>query len=153
MVEIKEKPEFKVVGKEIETTVQECMTNNPHPKLWTDFMQHLSKIQNRVGNIFYGVSKEISKKDCNFTSMACVEVSDLGNIPEGLVGKTVPSSKYAVFEHKGKVEDLTKTYQRLYEKDLPASGLKQKDIWLEVYDDRFKENSEDSVMEIWVAVE
>jgi predicted transcriptional regulator YdeE len=36
---------------------------------------------------------------------------------------------------------------------MPATGLKQKSIWLEVYDERFKEDSEDSIMEIWVSVE
>jgi AraC family transcriptional regulator len=138
MVEVKERPEFKVVGIEITTTVQECMENNPHPKLWEDFMKRLPEIKNRKGNIFYGVSEEISKKDCNFTSLACVEVEDLETIPEGLKGKIVQASKYAVFEHKGKVEDLTKTYGKLYEEDMPKSGLKQKKIWLEVYDERFK---------------
>ncbi len=152
-MEIKEKGEFKVVGIEIKTNVQECIDNNPHPKLWGDFMERVGEIKNRVGEIYYGVSKEISKQECSFTSMACVEVSSLEDIPEGMVGKTVPASKYAVFEHKGKVEDLTKTYERLYEKDMPKTGLKQKDIWLEVYDDRFKVDSEDSVMEIWVSVE
>jgi AraC family transcriptional regulator len=152
-MEIKEKEEFKVVGLQITTTVQECISNNPHPKLWKDFLEKAEKIRNRVGNKSYGVSKEISKKECKFTSLACFEVDDLNNIPEGLTGMTVPKSKYAVFTHKGKLEDLTETYRKLYEEDMPKSGLKQKEIWMEVYDERYIHGSEDSIMEIWVAVE
>lgn len=152
-METKEKEEFKVVGLEITSSVQECIDNNPHPKLWEDFMKRVGEIKNKVGDIYYGYSKEISKKDCTFKSMACVEVSDLDNIPKGMTGVVVPASKYAVFEHKGKVEDLTDTYKKLYEEDMPATELKQKEVWLEVYDHRFRMDSDDSVMEIWVSVE
>ncbi len=153
MAETKEKGEFKVVGLEITSSVKECTENNPHPKLWEDFMKRAGEIKNRVGDIWYGVSEELSKDECTFASMACVEVSDLDNIPDGMTGKVVPASRYAVFEHKGKAQDLTATYGRIYEKDMPATGFKQKKIWLELYDERFKHDSDDSVMEIWISIE
>ena len=152
-MEIKQKDEFKVAGLQITTTVQECSSNNPHPKLWKDFLARIEEIRNRVGNKFYGVCKEISKHHCNFTSSACVEVNDLDNLPEGFVGMTIPKSRYAVFTHKGKVENLAETYRKIHEEEMPKSGLKQKEIWLEVYDERFKENSDDSIMEIWASIE
>ena len=152
-MEIKEKDEFMVVGLEIKSSVQECMKNNPHPKLWEDFMKRVDEIKNKKGDIVYGVSEEISKENCDFYSMACIEVEDLDNIPEGMKGKVVPKSRYAVFEHKGKANDLTETYRKIYEEGMPKSGLKQKKIWLEVYDDRYIHDSDDSLMEVWVSVE
>ena len=64
-MQIKQKGEFKVVGLEIKSSVQECIKNNPHPKLWEDFMKRVGEIKNRVGNMYYGYSKEISKKVLN----------------------------------------------------------------------------------------
>jgi len=152
-METKEIPELKVIGLEITTTVQECATNNPHPKLWRDFMKRVDEIKNRVGTNFYGICIETSKQECNFTSMACVEVEDLSSIPEGMVSKTVPASKYAIWTHKGKLDNLTDTYKELYEKTIPESGLKPKTIWLELYDERYKHDSEDSEFDICVQVE
>jgi len=152
-MEIKEKGEFKVVGLEIETTVQECMNNNPHTKLWEEFMKQVWKIKNRAGPEFYGVCISINEKECKFKSIACVEVSSLDNIPEGMVGEIVPASKYAVYEHKGKISGISDTYAKLYEEEMPKSGLKQKEVWLEVYDERYKHESDDSIMEIWCSVE
>ena len=40
--------------------------------------------------------------DCEggYMNMVCVEVSNLDNIPAGMVGKSVPRNRYAVFSHK-----------------------------------------------------
>ena len=152
-MEIKQRDSFKVVGLQITSSVQECIKDNPHPKLWDEFLKRIDEIKNRKGKTMYGVCEEVTKENCDFISIACVEVDNLENIPEGMVGKEVPASRYAIFEHKGKFTNLNDVYARLYEKDMPESGLKQKKIWLEVYDERFKHDSDDSIMEIWVSVE
>lgn len=148
-----EKESFRVVGISVPTSVQECIENNKIPKLWEDFMKRLGEIKNKVNEkIFYGLS--LVTGECSFNHIACVEVSSLDGVPEGMVGKEVPKAKYAVWTYKGKMPGLTEAYRWLYEEGMPKSGLKQKkDIWLEKYDERFKDDSDDSIMEIWIPVE
>ncbi|MFC1691585.1 GyrI-like domain-containing protein [Nanoarchaeota archaeon] len=150
-----EKPEFKIVGLEITTTVQECMGDKQRiTQLWKNFMSRLGEIKNQVnGKVHYGYSITISKKECSFRHIACVEVSEFEDVPEDMVKETVPASKYAVWTHKGDIKRIGETYGRLYEKDMPESGLMQKEFWFELYDDRFNENTEDSECDIYVAVE
>ncbi len=152
MVKRVARDEFKVIGLECHTSVQECSgPKNPAPKLWADFRKRLSEIKTRKSDKFYGVSCVTG--ECDFKYIVGVEVEDFKGIPANMVEAIVPAANYAVFEHKGTLKTLPKTYAKLYEKDMPATGLKQREFWLEVYDKRFKENSKDSVMEIWVAVE
>ena len=152
MVKTAEKEEFKVIGLECHTNVQECASgNSPAPKLWEDFLKRSGEIKNRKGKEFYGVSCVTG--ECSFKYIVGVVVGDFKDVPINMVEAIVPKSKYVIFEHKGTLKSLPETYRKLYEKDMPATGLKQKDVWLEVYDERFKMDSEDSVMEILVAVE
>lgn len=151
-MDVIEKGEMKVVGMEIDTSVQECIENNKCPGLWEDFMKRASEIKNRKDEkVCLGASKVTG--ECSFKYIACVEVTDFEDIPEGMVQWTIPASKYAVYTHKGKVINLSKTYAYLYEKVMPQSGLKQKDVWIEHYDERFKEDSDDSEMDILISVE
>ena len=152
---IKEKPEFKVVGIEIKSTVQECMTNNPFPALWEKFMTRIPEIKNRVNEKeFWGPSFEINKEECSFRSLASVEVSECNEdeIPEGMKCETIPTNKYAVFEFKGILKDLNEFYGKIMEY-MKEKGIKENGFWMEFYDGRFIPNSEDSVMEIWCSIE
>jgi AraC family transcriptional regulator len=150
---IKEKPEFKVVGMEITSTVQECMTNNPYPALWEKFMGRVHEIKNRVNEKeCWGPCFTISEKECSFRSLAAVEVSSCEDIPEGMKCETIPANKYAVFEYKGVLKDLNSFYGEIM-KYLEEKGLKENGFWTEFYDERFIPNSEDSMMEIWCGIE
>ncbi len=150
-MENKNRDEFKIIGLQIETSVQECKNDNKMPALWEEFIKRVPEISNRVGENFYGVSFKTG--ECEFRCIAAVEVSSLDELPEGMVGEIVPASKYLAFEHKGKLDKLNDTYGQIAEKEMPASGMKEKDVWLEVYDERFKLDSDDSIIEIWVSVE
>jgi AraC family transcriptional regulator len=62
--------------------------------------------------------------------------------------------KVAKFIHRGKLEGLKDTYGKIMNDWLPTAGLELE--WskptLEMYDERFKEDSDDSECEIWVPV-
>jgi AraC family transcriptional regulator len=147
------KPEIKLIGIECLTDVEECSgPNNPAKALWKKFMERLGEIKHRKGTLFYGAS--FVTGECSFRYMAAVEVENFEDIPEGMVKATAPPEKYAVWTHKGRLETLKNTYGYLYEKGMPESGLKQKkDFWLEMYDERFKEDSDDSEMDLYIPVE
>jgi AraC family transcriptional regulator len=146
-----ERENIKIVGIECHTTVEECMKDNKMPKLWKKFMATEKKIKNRVDGRYYGMC--IAEGECGFRYIAGVEVKDFNKIPKGFVKFEAPKSKYAVFTHKGNLDKLNETYGRIYEKDMPASKLKQKNIWFELYDERYKHDSDNSEFDIYCSVE
>jgi predicted transcriptional regulator YdeE len=148
--DLKEREEFKIIGIAIQTDVFKCKKDAF--TLWGHFMRRFSEIKDiKDPNVCYGLS--LVNGECSFKHIACVEVKKTDNIPRGMVSEIVPKSKYAVFEYKGLISQIGKMYADLYENIIPNSGLKQKKFWFERYDPRFKKESKDSVMEIWIAVE
>jgi AraC family transcriptional regulator len=150
---IQEKGEFKVVGIELISNVQECIKNNPYPALWQRFMPKASEIKNRVNEKeFFGPCFTISQDECSFRSLAAVEVSECEDVPEGMKCEKIPANKYAVFEYKGVLKDLNSFYAEISEY-MKEKGLKENGFWFEFYDERFIPDSEDSIMEVWCGIE
>ncbi|HRX66204.1 effector binding domain-containing protein, partial [Mesotoga sp.] len=79
---------------------------NNCPKLWRDFMERHTEIENVIstkescGLMCTGEEDFIDGK---FDYIASLAVSDLERIPEGMVGAEVPEATYAVFTHTGKL--------------------------------------------------
>jgi AraC family transcriptional regulator len=149
-IKTQKREEIKIVGLAMQTDVFKCQKDAP--KLWDKFMRtaKLIKKVKKIGE-YYGVA--LVNGECSFRYIAGVEVEDFDDVPDSMITYTIPSSKYAIFEHKGLLSKLGNTYADLYESVMPKSGLKQKKFWFEKYDDRFDKNSKDSVMELWIAVE
>jgi predicted transcriptional regulator YdeE len=147
-METKEKDEFKVVGLDCRTSVQEC--GKVLPALWQDFMKRADEVKNKKDDkVHYGMC--FAKKDCNFRYIACSEVSEFEKIPKGMKKEIIPAQKYAVFTHKGKIDKLGETYSKIME-EVKESGLKQDKIWFELYDNRYIPDSDKSEFDIWVSV-
>jgi AraC family transcriptional regulator len=72
--------------------------------------------------------------ESEFEYITGAEVTDYDYIPDGMISKTIPLSKYAVFTHRGNVEDMKTTYNMIYGMWLPVSGyeLAEKDT-IEIY--------------------
>ncbi len=94
-------------------------------KLWRDLNSRKSEIVNAVKpNYMLGLSEYMPDitDESEFVYFACIEVDDLCNIPQGMKTKVICPSKYAVFSHKGPIEELKKTYNYIYGAWLPYSG-------------------------------
>jgi AraC family transcriptional regulator len=89
-----------------------------------------------------------------FEYVAACQVKDDSVIPEGMVYREVPEYKYAVFTHHGKLDKLGETYEYIYNTWLPQSGYEvhPSKYDMEVYDERFIPNSDDSAFDIYVAI-
>jgi predicted transcriptional regulator YdeE len=149
-MEFKTKNEFTIIGLEVETSVQETQsTKNKLPKLWQDFMQRIEQLKNLKPGVHYGLC--ITTNNSFFKYIACSEVDNKEDIPVGMVKHKVPKAMYAIEIHKGKLDKLGETYAKM-EQDIKKKGLKENGIWLEMYDKRYKENSNDSEFEIWAAL-
>lgn len=141
--------EFKIIGLEYVGKNQ----NGDIPQLWEKFVSRVDEIENAVNpEILYGVCYSLHD-DGSFSYIACQRVESIQEVPDGLVGKTVPTGKYAVFTHKGSLNGLRSTYDQIYKTWLPKSGHKQTLApEFELYDERF-DNSKNSEMDIYIPIE
>ena len=105
--------EFRVVG--IKRTVKPG--DNSIKNLWDDFNLRKSEIESVARpDILLGLCEympDITDED-EFAYITCIEVNGFNNIPEGMVTKNIPHSKYAVFTHRGPIEELKSTYDFIY---------------------------------------
>ncbi len=150
-MEIKELPEMKFVGVQVETTVEDC--KKEMPSLWNKFLALFENIKNKVNDkIMYGLCLDGDNNDGKFRYIACSEVTDFEDLPEDMISETTPKSLYAIYTHKGNINKIGETYEFIM-KDLPKQNLKHKDVWLELYDERFSEDSDESEVDIYVAID
>ncbi len=128
------------------------------PALWQKYMPRKAEIKNGIAPIDFGVCYEVPANErtrpdeCYY--MACKEVTSLDNIPEGMTGFIIPEGDYAVFTHIGALEKFEYTLNYIYGSWLPKSGKKLRHAPdLELYDQRFKLNSDDSEIDIYIPIE
>jgi predicted transcriptional regulator YdeE/DNA-binding transcriptional MerR regulator len=126
------------------------------PQMWSVFNHRYDQIP-AISDICYGLcfSKVNGAAEGEFEYVAATEVKDDKNIPEGMVYREVPKYKYAVFTHHGKLDTLGETYDFIYNTWLPLSGLKvHPDHYdMELYDERFIFDSDDSAFDIYIAIQ
>lgn len=154
------KDDFQVIG-------MECISKNENgefSRLWCDFIGRMGEVKNnnRPG-VAYGICScgpECKPEECickcevvGFSYMACVEVSNADQAPSGMVAKTIPTSKYAVFTHKGSLDKLSNTYNYIYTTWLQNSDYEQSGFYcFELYDNRFNPSDENSEIDIYLPI-
>jgi AraC family transcriptional regulator len=149
---IRTKNTFKIVGMRYYGDNQ----NQEIKQLWDDFLPKVDNIKNRIDTtVSYGICyPEEDQTTGAFEYIAAVEVSNFDEIPEGMVSRTIPEQKYAVFTHRGSVDKITEAYQAIYAVWQPKSGyelIKAPDF--EYYDDRFDpDNPEKSELDINIPI-
>jgi predicted transcriptional regulator YdeE len=80
----------------------------------------LEKIPNKMTEDIYCVYTDY-ESDYNgpYTTIIGCKVSSLNDIPTGLIGKTIPDSKYQVYRSTGKLSiSLAKTWEGIWNTDL-----------------------------------
>jgi AraC family transcriptional regulator len=129
------------------------------PQLWHNWQQRSGEIKHRVGGGAYGLVEMIMPPETKshpneLFYMAAAEVSDTTGQPPGLISRTLPAGKYAKFTHKGKLNTLGDTYNFIFSKWLPSSGMQHRPAAdIEAYDHRFKLDSDDSEFDIYIPVQ
>lgn len=128
------------------------------PKLWQTYMPRKHEIKNGMSSNDLGVCFEVPAErqtrpdECLY--VAAKEVSSIDEIPEGMEAFTIPAGEYAVFTHRGGVEKFELTMNYIFGSWLPSSGKKLRHAPdIEFYDHRFKLNSEDSELDVYIPIE
>ena len=92
--------------------------------------------------------------DMNLSEVIGLEVTCYDNLPPGIVAKTIPAGKYAVFTHRGLISDIIKTYEYIWGTWvlLTKEVLDERDTF-ELYDKRFLgRDNEQSKMDIYIPI-
>ncbi len=154
-----EKKGFKTVGLRYFGNNSE----NEIPVLWQEFMQRSHEIKH-IGKQyhFFGLcttatfegSNNESMENMDFEYVAGADVTELKDIPEGMVGREVEDGKYAVFTHKGALSDLKETYNYIYGKWIQSGEYEIAGLYdFEFYNEKFDPSgSESSELYIYVPI-
>jgi AraC family transcriptional regulator len=117
------------------------------PLLWDEFVPRMEEITHKVSGLAYGVIQQTKDKTDLLEYYAVVEVSDVSDLPVGMVSVETPKSTYAKFTHKGNVASINNTVNYVY-----SSWLMQSDkrhtygADMEVYGEEYIPDSDDSVI-------
>ncbi len=145
------KPAFMVVGMKYAGKNE----NQEISQMWGLFNPRAQEIKNVVWGKTYGVSSMVEGLEKGVSEyVAGLEVSRIEDLPREMVAVMVPQQRYAVFEHRGSLESLRDTYNYIHQLWLPKLGYRHGNgPELEVYDDKFKAFSPNSLFYIYVPVE
>ncbi|MNS50909.1 Transposon Tn10 TetD protein [compost metagenome] len=124
-------------------------------RLWSWFKERVADIESRrdTESTFYALI-ELTGVQWEVSYTACVEVSEEGQPPEGMVYKVLPSRTYAVFSHRGSIDRLPDTFQYIYNTWLPRSGrLRMNAPEFARYDHRYLgPMNDDSEFDIYIPI-
>lgn len=157
-----EKDEFKVLGIEVKTSFENKNFPELIHNLWDNYFNNKigEKTPNKTNsNATLGMTTDYDGNG-GFSYFICKEVTNLDDIPQEMVSKVIPSSKYAVFTAKGEDkkelgQKLGQIWNHFFQTWLPMSGYTQRglckpgstspydekaDADFELYDERFTDN-------------
>jgi AraC family transcriptional regulator len=126
------------------------------PQLWNRFVPLLDSVPDRDRATSYGVmvaDKAGERGEPALEYTACVEVPSLANVPDGMVGFTVPANTYAVFTHDGHVSKIGQTCDAIWGQWLPNSNLEPAMApEFESYDERWNPATGEGPVDIYIPV-
>ncbi|MCV2402923.1 AraC family transcriptional regulator [Marinomonas sp. C2222] len=154
-------PKKILVGTKIEVIGIESEKTNiaeKLPELWQDFMPRLTEIEHKVEGTCYGIIS-VEKNDNEEQKLfytACIEVTDITSLPEGMVSTSLPEQEYAEFKHTGQVntDEFNQTIGYIYSSWLLRSDMKHTygpDV--ETYGPEFEYLSDSSVVYYAIPIE
>ena len=156
--QIIEKPKLLIAGCEapfIHALSPDANSHEVIPQVWDRLMHQLKSFPHQSCEPMYGLieQREERSHEHELWYLAGVPVQLETTIPDGMTLKTVPAGTYAVFTHRGPMLGIAQTVGYAYREWLPSSEYELADAPdVELYDDRFSCDRDDSEMEYWLPV-
>lgn len=111
------------------------------PDVWSTFLERESELGDTNG-LRYGVSLQ-DKEGVRIECIAA-EVSDLNNLPPGMIGIRVPERRYAMLTHRGPVTRVQATYLTGFATIEQLGMVPDEEGWrIERYDRRYTPSLDD----------
>lgn len=123
--------------------------------IWQQFSPRKNEITNLLNNTSIAMQifsvNENGEPEDSFNMWACVEVSELSEIPNGMEGFTIPKGEYLKVLHKGM--NAGDTYQKIMSDWLPNSGYVIDDRpHFQVMGEKYKNGSPDSEEDFFLPI-
>ena len=143
---------FQVIGIAVRTTNENGQSAQVIPALWNRFMSEgiLDQIPNKVDNTLYCIYTDYEKDHTKpYTTILGCKVSNLDQIPNGLVGKTFEEQTYIKRVAKGNLMKgiVYEEWTKIWNADLNRAFNAD----FEVYDER-THNPENAEVDIFISV-
>lgn len=147
---IEHQKEKQFIGLELRTNNEDCSSAMPAHKD-RFFKENIpSKIPNKInGNILALYTDYEGDYTKPYSWILGCEVSSLEQVPEGLVGKVIPASRYVVYTTKGEFpQGLIAAWQDIWKSNLPRSYTSDFEVYRSDFDPQ--RNPE---VKIYIAIE
>ena len=130
-----------------------CETSAGIPAQWQRFVPYLGEVPGQIGRVAYGVRYNFDDSG-NFDYLCGVEVEDFSNLPPQWARVRLAQRRYAVFSHREHVSTIRRTWNTIWNKWLPESGVQAADAPdFERYDEQFNPMTGMGGVEVWVPIE
>jgi AraC family transcriptional regulator len=142
-----------LVGDMIEMSFNNIQT----PTLWRNFMPRRNQILNVISSDLYSVQIlkkfEVPNPQSEFEKWACIEVSEVSNIPQNMKVLNIPEGLYAIFHYKGIDTEGYKVFQWIFNQWLPNTDFEfDSRPQFEILSEKYKRNSVDSEEDIYIPI-
>jgi predicted transcriptional regulator YdeE len=156
---IVEQQQFAVIGIQARTSnAKEVTGGGAIPRQWDRFFKEgiADRIPNKVDSTIYAVyTGYASDRNGEYDFVIGVKVSNVSDVPQGMVAKQVPSGRFAVITSaKGPVAQVVpQAWQRVYslEDNKQLGGARAYKGDFELYDQRSR-NPQDSQVDLYIGL-
>ncbi|MDR9856190.1 GyrI-like domain-containing protein [Paenibacillus sp. VCA1] len=149
-------PSFIVVGFRIEANLDELESGigkNTYDSLISRKDEILlKKNENMIFMQIYPMKSGFNPRIDRFTQIFCYEVNEVDSVPSGMVSHQVAECNYVTYTHKGLESELGRSYDYLYGQWMREHGHEPIGYDFEVWDDRYKPESSDNEIDMYVAL-
>lgn len=123
-MQIVQRDALTVVGLPVRASWQDLWT--VMPARWKQFVARAHEIAHRVDEVF--VDASLDQKDGEYRQLICAEVSQVEELPEGMIAVEIPGQSYLHHQHTGSLAGIADTFGAIYawaeERGLAASSFK-----------------------------
>ncbi|MEK4238182.1 MULTISPECIES: GyrI-like domain-containing protein [Paenibacillus] len=147
---------FHVVGYKIEADINE-FESGLGKNIYDSLFERKDEIQDKKNeNVIliqiYPMEPDFNPQVDRFTHILCYEVSKQGDVPLDMIGHAVGESKYVTYTHQGLESDLSRSYDYVYGQWIRETGNEPKDYDFEIWDERYKPESLENEIDLFVAL-
>ncbi|MCY6369709.1 AraC family transcriptional regulator [Clostridium ganghwense] len=154
------RPEIKYIDNIYVAGIHGVSSINDIYSLWQRFGDVANTIPNKhYSERTFGICEQLQEThtlnyDMDFSEVIGKEVNCYDNLPDGIVAKTIPAGKYAVFTHRGPLSEILKTYEYIWGTwALITKEVLDERVNFELYDKRFLgRDNEQSEMDIYIPI-
>jgi predicted transcriptional regulator YdeE len=124
------------IGLELRTDNKECSLAMPAHKDRFFNEDTLSRIPNKINGDILALYTDYEGDETQpYSWILGCEVSNLDQVPEGLIGKIIPESRYAVFTTQGEFpQGLITAWQTIWKSNLPRSYTSDFELYRSDFD-------------------